>query len=390
MWMVSLAIGVTAACGGDPESSGGRNGATYAGSGGSGGMLGSSGQGGLGGLSIGEQPGGNGAPLAGIGGSGGEDNTCAGAMITASRIFPTVMLVVDGSSSMRDPYGTIPNTDAGVPDPNATLPSRWQSVREAVVGSEGVVPKLQDRVKFGLAVFGTNSTCPLPLGVINPDFNNGAAIASGLPNQPPGMFTPTGVALDQVVDLLPDPLLVLDGPPIGPQIILLATDGNPNACDAFIDIFTGTVPTDYNPSINAAMKAAAKNLKMYVVSVGQDAAAAHLQEMANIGQGMDRATGTAEVYYPEDTAGLTDTLETLIGAELSCELKLEGKGVKVGKECTGKVLFNGTELECNGENGFVLLDSFTIELKGTTCETFKNSIDSSLQADFPCDAIVVE
>jgi len=37
-----------------------------------------------------------------------------------------------------------------------------------------------------------------------------------------------------------------------------------------------------------------------------------------------------------------------------------------------------------------LLDSSTIELKGSTCETFKNSIDSSINANFPCEAIVVE
>ena len=175
-------------------------------------------------------------------------------------------------------------------------PSRWSSVREALVGADGVVPRLEGLVKFGLAVFGTQATCPLPLGTINPMLNNAAMITGGLPNDPPGVFTPTGVALDMIVDILPDPTLVLDGNPIGPQIILLATDGDPNACDG-----GGFFPvTDYMPSINAALKAQAKHLKMYVVSVGQDAAAAHLQEMANIGQSMDRAAGTAEVYYPEE------------------------------------------------------------------------------------------
>jgi hypothetical protein len=101
-------------------------------------------------------------------------------------------------------------------------------------------------------------------------------------------------------------------------------------------------------------------------------------------------SGTAEVYYPEDTATLTSTLETLIGAELSCDLKLEGKGVKQGLECTGTVKFNGADLECNGPDGFALLDSFTIQLKGSTCETFKSSVDSSISANFPCDAIIVE
>jgi hypothetical protein len=192
-----------------------------------------------------------------------------------------------------------------------------------------------------------------------------------------------------VVDMLPDPRMVLDGPPIGPQIILFATDGDPNSC-GMGGIFGGIPPTDYAPSIAAANKATAKGLKMYVVSVGQDAAAQHLQEMANIGQGMDPVSGVAEVYYPENTAMLTSTLETLIGAELSCDLQLEGKGVKVGLECTGTVKFNGMDLECNGPDGFALIDSFTIQLKGSTCETFKSSIDSTISANFPCDAIIVE
>ena len=385
---VSLALGLAGACSSDPTTGGGRFGMGLAGTGGYGGSGGTGGAGSLGGgLAGADNPDpNNGLPVGGMGGAGG-DEACAGVMITASRILPTVMLVVDGSTSMEMPYGALPLDDAGMPDPTAPQPpSRWSSVRDALVGADGVVPKLQGLVSFGLAVFGTQATCPLPLGTINPSLNNAMPITSGLPVAPPGLFTPTGVALDQIVDILPDPTLVLDGNPIGPQIILLATDGDPNACDG-----GGFLPvTDYVPSINAALKAQAKHLKMYVISVGQDAAAAHLQEMANIGANQDRATGTAEVYYPEDTATLTSTLETLIGAELSCDLTLMGKGVKEGLECTGEVTFNGVPLECNGPDGFELKDSFTLSLKGATCETYKNSVDSSVRANFPCEAIVVE
>lgn len=382
--MASLAIGLFAGCGSADAEGGGRNVANggYGGAG-TGSTAGTNS--GAGGLVV-DQPMGAGIVASGGAGSGG-DMGCASAQITASRIFPTVMLVVDGSTSMLDPYGTPPVTDGGMPDPTA-LPSRWTSVREALVGADGVVPKLQGLVKFGLAVFGTNATCPLPLGTINPEFNNAMAVTGGLPVQPPGMFTPTGVALDMIVDVLPDPRMVLDGPPIGPQIILLATDGDPNSCGSG-GIFDIPV-TDYAPSIAAANKATAKGLKMYVIGVGQDAAATHLQEMANIGQGLDPASGGASVYYPEDTAALTSTLEMLIGAELNCDLKLDGKGVKPGKECTGTVMFNGAELECNGPDGFKLIDSTTIQLQGTTCETFKNSVDASVIANFPCDAIIVE
>jgi hypothetical protein len=323
-------------------------------------------------------------PVAGT--AGMPDPNCAEVTITASRILPTVMLVVDGSTSMEMPYGDPVLDDAGVADPNAPPPpSRWSSIREALVGPEGVVPSLQGLVRFGLAVFGTMPSCPLPMGVIAPELNNAAAITPAVPATPPGFTTPTGLALDEIVKMLPDPTMVLDGTPIGPQIILLATDGDPNACEGGL---LGIPPTDYVPSINAALAAQAKHLKMYVVSVGQDAAAAHLQEMANIGAGVDRATGGAEVYYPTNTAALKSTLETLIGAELSCDLALQGQGVKPGQECTGTVTFEGQPLECNGDNGFELKDPKTITIKGTTCETYKSSVDSTIDAVFPCEAIV--
>ena len=248
---------------------------------------------------------------------------CASKSIVANRVLPTVMLVVDGSTSMEGGYGPIPG-DAGMqqgpvfpglPTPPAPgQASRWGAIREALVRPDvGVVPALQGLVHFGLALYGTQPMCPLPMGIVAPARNNFDAINRGLPNgRPPGMFTPTGPALDEVVKMLPDSRNVVDMI-IGPQIIVLATDGDPNSC--------GDAQTNYMPSIAAAMAAQAKGIKMYVISVGQDAAATHLKEMANIGAGMPaNANPGATVYYPEDPAALAETLKTLIGAELSCNL----------------------------------------------------------------------
>jgi len=319
------------------------------------------------------------------------DPNCASTNVRANRILPTVMLVVDGSTSMEMPYGDPPPPpDGGVPAGGMapTAPSRWMSVRGALVDpTNGVVPKLQGLVKFGLALFGTNPTCPLPFGIIEPVLNNAAAITSGLPNgMSPGIFTPTGPALDMVVDHLPDSSNVApDEPPIGPQIIVLATDGDPNACDA--NPF-GPV-TDYAPSIAAAMKAQAKHIKMYVIGVGMDAAAQHLQEMANIGQGMPQtANPGAEVYYPENAAALSDTLATLIGAELSCDLQLDGKGIRMDLACMGTVTLDNAPLGCDDPNGWTLIDETHMRLQGSACDTYKAAADSHLIADFPCEVII--
>src|SRR5262245_41716112 len=137
-----------------------------------------------------------------------DEVTCGKSDLNVSRIMPSVMLVVDGSQSMEMMYGD-PPPDAGVPDGGGTTmgggmmggggggTSRWTAVRQALVDpTNGVVPKLQSLVKFGLAVFGTMPTCPLPTGVIDPALNNEPMITAGLPTNPPGYTTPTGVALD--------------------------------------------------------------------------------------------------------------------------------------------------------------------------------------------------
>jgi hypothetical protein len=51
---------------------------------------------------------------------------------------------------------------------------------------------------------------------------------------------------------------------------------------------------------------------------------------------------------------------------------------------------SGVPLECNGADGFELKDKLTISLKGTSCETFKSSVDTTIEADFPCEALIVE
>jgi hypothetical protein len=332
-----------------------------------------------------------------------DDVTCAKSHITATRVVPTVLLLLDGSSSMENCYGADTNmlvdggTGAVCTDPPGFPPpplpagtiTRWEAIRRAVTDPmNGVVARLQDRVMFGVAVFGTMSTCPLPLGVIPPVLNNYDAIAGNVPMLPPGLTTPTGVALDMIVDMLPDPVNGALDMTIGPQIVVLATDGDPNSCDG--GGFGGAMP-DYGPSIAAAMKLAAKNQRMYVISVGDEAGKQHLHEMANIGAGLPQQDNPgAPVYYPEDPAALADTLATLIGAELSCDLALEGKGVVESMACTGTVELNGQRLECDGADGWKLKDKTHITLQGKACETFKMGADALLDAEFPCEALIVD
>jgi hypothetical protein len=296
---------------------------------------------------------------------------CSETRVQATPVLASIMFLVDGSSSMEMPYGLA--SDAGV-----SSPTRWSVIRDALVGAgNGVAHALDGKARFGLAVFGTNATCPLPQGVVTPALGNADALAAALPINPPGMFTPTGPALDQISDMLPDGAAAT-----GPQIIVLATDGEPNDCT--VDIFSG-VETDYAPSIAAATKARGKHQKLFVVSVADADGefAAHLQQMANIGAGLDpAATPGAHVYYPGDSVSLTDTLMTLLSDELPCDLELE-RGIVAGTECNASVTLNGQQLPCQAEDGWQLADPTHIRLTGIACAALQG--DAAFTVDVPCE-----
>lgn len=313
---------------------------------------------------------------------------CSGAHVfEVARVPPTVMLVVDGSTSMLDPYGEPVLLDGGVPDPQL-LPSRWDALRDALVDpTGGLVPALAGVVRFGLGVFGTAPECPLPLGIIEPVIDNSVAIADGLPAEPPGMYTPTGIALDSIIDALPDSAVE---PGRGKQIIVLATDGDPNSCEAEPDIFMGgQVPADYASSLAAATKASAKHIELIVISVGRDASVAHLQQVANLGAGLPQdATPGARVYVPEDAAELTSELRTLVEAQLGCDLHLdlEGRTVLADEACSGQLKINGTIIPCGTANGWSFEAPSTIRLATEACALLSGS-SASVVASFPCGAL---
>jgi hypothetical protein len=190
------------------------------------------------------------------------------------------------------------------------------------------------------------------------------------------MFTPTGPALDWVYENLiqgdrdPDAMQ-------GPEIVLLATDGEPNSCD--------NPQTNYRPSVDAVNKGADLGVRTYVVSLA-DATGQfhdHLQELANIGGG-----GQGRLYTPGSPAELRADLELLIGGTVGCDILLNGS-VRDGEECKATVTLNGEPLECGDENGWILTDPRHIRLQGQACEKLKSNASAILSANFPCGVFMV-
>jgi hypothetical protein len=306
---------------------------------------------------------------------GGPGDDCASAMAFASRIVPTIHLVVDGSCSMeldltsQEPYGT-----CDIEEPGGT--TRWGALRNALVGDpDGVVTRLQDVISFGFYLYGTEPTCPLIGTPLAASVGQGDAIRAAMPLSPPGSNTPTGLALQQIVDGI-QPNTEPDSD-VGPQILLLATDGAPNSCNS------STI--DFQPSLQAAMAARDKGLTMYVLSLAAASGefAAHLQEMADIGLGQQNAP----VYSPSSPEQLRGDLESLIGGAVGCDVRVNGSVVGA-RACEGEVRIDGDLLECGTD--WELADASTLRLLGAACDRFRTDASAMLTARWPCGAFAVD
>ena len=363
--LAAFALQVSA-CGGDDDGNAGSQGS------GSNDFGNATGGGKLPGTGGGTSGGGN------AGANGGEPirNLCPDGNVRTTRATPRVILVLDGSCSMSTPYPANGAPSATRCDSNPG--TRWAALRDALIApGTGVVDRLASVVEFGVLVFGTTGQqCPLTTPPIDPALGNLMAIEGSMPQAPPGMFTPTGLALDYVHDNM----IKMQAPDaeFQPQIVVLATDGEPNSCD---DAMTQT----YQASVDAVTRIQALGVQTYVVSLA-DASGAfhdHLQQLADIGSG----TGSGILYEPTTPQNLTADLETLVGGAVGCDLALNGE-VAPGQQCSGTIELGGQPLKCNTD--YVVTDSRHITLMGQACETLKTTPGTILTADFPCESFVVD
>jgi hypothetical protein len=298
-------------------------------------------------------------------------NICPDGIARTSRTIPRVILVLDGSCSMSTPYPAngAQSSTMCTPNPNG----RWTALRNALLGPNGVVTRLAPVVEFGVGVFGTTRQCPFPETPLNPMVNNLSGLTNAIPELQPGNYTPAGLALAEV-----NRTMLLGPSPDGenrPQIVVLATDGEPNSCD--------NADPNYQPSVDAVNEAFAMGAKTYVVSLA-DATGPfhdHLQQLADLGVG-----GAGTLYEPNNPAALEAALSSLIGGAVGCDITLNGV-VLPGQECNGNITFDGAPLTCNTD--YVLTDPSHIQLQGEWCNRLMASGNAVVAADFPCESFDV-
>jgi Mg-chelatase subunit ChlD len=297
--------------------------------------------------------------------------TCQAADVAASRVIPNVILVIDQSSSMNETFG------AG---------SRWDVLRDSLLRPDGLIAMFESRVRFGLSMYsaleeaqggGQPPPCPMVTSVA-PMLMNFAAISSAYNAASPIGETPTGDSIDAIVDSLPQAQL---DQTTGPTVIILATDGEPDRCEQL------NPQEGQAEAVAAVARAFDMNVRTYIISVGSDVSEQHQQDVANAGLGLE-ATDMAPYWRAGDDASLREALTEIIGAQVSCEVALEGS-VQSGDPCLATVELNSTALACNDGDGWELADENHIRLLGKACSDWKTLSNAALRARFPCDVTIV-
>ena len=315
----------------------------------------------------------------GVDGDGG--NECANVDLNLAPTIPTVMLLVDRSASMNS---AISAEDSTV---------RWTAVRDALVDpDDGVVTRLEGQVSFGATLYsairngGFNGSepdddvslapCPRMPATAETKQGNLEDIETLFEDNGPTGGTPTAQALSAVAAGFPEPIND------GPKIIVLATDGAADSCQQR-DEDAGTL----GAVEDAAETAFGAGITTFVLSLGDDLGApdivAHLQRVANEGQGLDRETGEAQVFTATTSQQLRDAFDDIIIGARDCELTLNGELV-IERAGEGTVTLNGNDLAFGDD--WEVLDASTIALVGEACTTLKTSENVSLSASFPCGA----
>lgn len=304
------------------------------------------------------------------GGSGGSGGNCADTRVFASKVTPVVMLMIDQSSSMNEDFEG--NT------------SRWDALRDFLLQQpNGLISDLQTQVKFGLAMYSARARsqsgpadgeCPL-VTTVAPATDNYGAIASVYADADPIDETPTGDSIDKIIADLdlqnrPDQ----DNEPV---VLILATDGEPDTCEQ------ANPQQGQAESIAAVERAFAAGVRTFIISVGDDVSAQHQQDVANAGLGRGPSDAPAEYWVAGDDQSLRGALTDIVGAQLGCEITLNGQ--VLGNACSGTVLLNGRALTCNDNDGWTLVDPTHIRLDGDACDELKSDPDVLLDVSFPCD-----
>ncbi|RYZ09711.1 MAG: VWA domain-containing protein [Myxococcales bacterium] len=297
---------------------------------------------------------------------------CESVSLTIDELRPSVTLLVDQSYSMVVGYPT-----------RGSGQSRWDIVRDALMDPKaGVVARLQSSIQFGLSFYtsyngSSGGACPV-LSEVTTATDNYDSIRDLYDRTSPGDDTPTGAAIQQVVSRLESTRH------LGPQVLLLVTDGDPDTC-AQPDPQNGQ-----QEALDAATRAHEAGIDFYVLGVSQDISGDKLQQLANAGHGKRLGAqwgvdaDAARPYQASSSvAELTEQLQQILERVPLCEVQLE-RDVTVEELRAASVTLDGKRLQLDAPDGYRRKAARRLEIVGAACEGLKNA-GRRLSVRISCD-----
>lgn len=301
----------------------------------------------------------------------GAPSVCLDLEVDFERVTPTVVLLIDRSGSMIQPF------DNGL--------DRWETLVETLTDpGDSLIKKLEGSVRFGMALymsdrgFGNGPTprqCPV-LSSVDISIGNFSSMSELLSTSAPRGDTPTAESLAAVAAELEA------FAESGPKSIILATDGDPDTCE---DPDANADEASKAQSVAAVAAAYAAGITTHVISVGDEVTASHLEALAVAGSGGNAA---AQAYTALDTEALVSAFEDIIGTVRTCDFTLEGT-VAARDARRGTVVLGGEALVFGDPNGWVMPDESTVRLQGEACESAQGDDATGISMSFPCDAIEI-
>jgi len=346
----------------------------------------------------------------------GQANACSEVKLDIRAEAPSVSLLIDRSGSM-----SLRLQDNQPPQQTTNDPSRWNLIQDFLVGSAdetsggksaGLIYSLQNEVKFSFVTYtGTwaendeGEIFPVDCPLLDWPKNNKTPIKQPLlgaynriaqfyRSLSPFAGTPTAPAIEHATDAL------VTSNKSATKILVLATDGEPESCDAPVlandsdAVYANKRAIARANVIEAVERAQQSGVLTYVLGVGPETSQTHLDELATAGHGQAWRI-TAQTIDPERSS-LNDAFKKIIYPHVSCIVEISAR-VITEKACSGSLKLNGadTPLQCNDPNGWALLpDGKRLELKGKACEEFKRPLfdqdpksTPKVEANFPCTSL---
>lgn len=277
---------------------------------------------------------------------------------------PTFQLVIDQSGSMDEDFGGV---------------SRWEAVEDTLVGPSGVVTELQSSIRFGASLYSnpTPMSCP-QVQSLAPQLDARDEISTLLAAEMPGGDTPTGESIEQITsELLADAWE-------GDKVIVLATDGEPDTCAIPEPMNQGEQDQVRGVAVDAVASAYAEGIRTFVISVGPDVAAEHLQDLANAGVGAQAGDPDAPFYVANDTDSLLAAFEAIVAGLRPCEFTLaDPLPAALAPSCG--VTVNDSSFPYDDPNGWSVPDEMTLVLQGSACDAIQEGV-VSIHLECSCES----